>query len=164
MMKALKKEIFKGNPKAATLLAKGGIENTLFDIYCTQQCTLNFWLECREYIDILVDFNPNVPDSETRSVYGHFVIDNENGETGVPTYLEYANLWRKTQIANPFEYDWTDWTKNDISYVFLVNDTLSQQLEIWGVDDATKSSWIYGWIKEFAVNVAKLQNMMLKDL
>jgi hypothetical protein len=135
----------------------------LFEIIHRQQCTRYEWKKSKEYIDAVIDFNPHSPDTVVETRTSH--IFNEKGErTNVPSYKDYDITWRKAKIANPFEYDWLEFRKRHKEYATCVSETLTEQLLLWGTDEETKNSWVYGWIKEFEEQVWRLCLKINDDL
>lgn len=136
------------------------VEDTLYDVHCIQNCTKFEWEKSKTYTDMVMNFNPEVKDGTCMEIYnGIFLLDEHGRRTGVPVFEDFRELWSVTGTPNPFEYDWIGWSKKDMKYLKMAEETLEEQIVIWGTDSVTKESWVFGWIAEFASYLTKLRTL-----
>lgn len=94
--------------------------------------------------------------------YSHFIRDGVSGVTVIPSFDRYSKLWMGSNMINPFLF--TFWHNSIVmqrsgwftEYYGAVMETLDEQIVIWGADDATRRSKLYGLIVAFSESLRLL--------
>ena len=119
---------------------------------------------CAVSVDMLYyDFLWNVHSRQQCARYEWIYSPCEDGlllNSVLPVYDAYDSVWINSGFENPFEFDWLGF-QCTASYFELILGVLIEQLVIWGVDEDTKGSWMYGWIDDFFEAVRALYGYCL---
>jgi hypothetical protein len=91
------------------------------------------------------------------------VLLNFDRITVIPEYRHYMALWAGAGYVGPLHWPWMvgDTACIDIFYIELFILTLQDQLEIWGCDDNSRTSLVYGHLLTYTDRLVDLYNYLL---
>lgn len=100
-----------------------------------------------------------------RNLYSTFVYTG-GGQTIIPSFGVYDKIWRNAERINPFSFTFwhnsTVWHNSAwfLEYYSDVMHSLDEQVVMWGADDITRGSRLYGLIVAYVENLRLLAQFL----
>jgi hypothetical protein len=89
----------------------------------------------------------------------------KTNSTVIPTLYEFDRGWLRSGVENPLYYRWVyeaSFDDNYEKYVKEVDEILTKQVELWGVDEITRNHKLFKCFKLFS-DAVSLLTIFIKD-
>jgi len=117
---------------------------------------LHFW---RNVTKIEWDRSGYAPDECFGSGLANYSVFTACGSLSViPAFWLYEHAWNRSDVKSPFRKNWVEFDFRDESEMFYVKgiiEVMREQLEMWGVDEASRKSLLYSNFEGYIDSLVK---------